>query len=295
VSDHREISESSVALSRGLQASLDPYIVVRAQRDATDVIEDFSYVDVSERACAYLGRTREEMLASTMRGLLPAEFASQLVSWLGTVVESGVAAERLDIPFINSGTNEMGRLDVRAVSDGDLVGYTFRDLGEIRDVMDRYRLLLEDTSDIVVRTNREGAIEWIFDAVADVLGYLPEELTGTLLTDLMHPDDVVARFQMRERMVSEEIVRFRLRIRGKDGRYHTFGALAHRVLGGDGTLQGVIAGLHLIDAQVAIEEAARHVEERYRLMATYAAPTSSPSSAAALWSGCHPTWSSCST
>jgi PAS domain S-box-containing protein len=269
VSDRREVSQPGIALSRGLEASLDPYVVVRALRDATGAIVDFSYVDLSERACASLGRTREEILAVTMRELLPAEFASQLVIWLGNVVETGVAAERLDVPFINSGTKEVGRLDVRAVSDGDLVGYTFRDLGETRDIVDRYRLLLENSSDIVVRTSREGVIEWIFDAVADVLGYRPEELTGTLLSDLMHPDDVAARLQIRERIVSEEMVRFRLRIRGKDGLYHAFGAVAHRVLGSDGTPQGVIAGLHLLDAVVAIEEAAREVEERYRLMATY--------------------------
>jgi PAS domain S-box-containing protein len=266
---HREESTLSDILRLGIEAAINPNIVVKARRDEQGKIVDFDYVEVSDLACHHLGFERDKVLASTTRSLLPAEFAGRLVSWLSDVVESDNPVERFDVPFFNTATKELGRFDVRAVSAGDFVGYSFRDQGEVRELADRYRLLLENSSDIVVRTSVEGNIEWIFDAGTSVLGYTPQELMGVAMPDLMHPDDVAARRDIREQMISEEIVRFRLRIRGKDGQYHHFSALAHPVLDANGVLGGVIAGLHLIDDEVSAEEAARISDDRYRLMAEY--------------------------
>ena len=267
MSDHHDTLKTVTC--HDLDASLDPYIVARAHRDASGVIDDFEYVDVNERACHYFQRSREEVLASTMRELLPRDFATQLVSWLGTVIETGTPAERFDAAFYNTGTHEMGRFDVRAVSDGDLVTYTFRDLRETHELLERYRQLLEYSSDFVVRTDRDGLIQWMSNSVTDILGYRTQDLVGTSFVDLLHMDDVVERLSILERMVDQEMVRFRVNLRGVDERFHTFSARAQRVTDSQGVVQGVIAGLHLIDNEVQAEATARHAEERYRLMANY--------------------------
>lgn len=268
MSEHREEFESS-SLALGLEASLDSYAIVRALRNASGGIEDFSHVEVNERSCTYLGQSRGDLLARTMRDVLPAQSATPLVTWLASVVETGVPAERVDMPFFDEATGKMGRMDIRAVSDGDLVGYTFRDFGELRRAMVRYEWLLEKSSDVVVQLKGDGKIEWILDAVFPVLGYQPSELVGTNIEKLLIPGSALARLQYGEHGASAIPERFRVQLRDHDGCYHYFSAVCHQLLDGQGALEGAVVGLHLIDDQVAQEEEARHVEERYRLMVAY--------------------------
>lgn len=76
-------------------------------------------------------------------------------------------------------------------------------LGEARDITDRkkmedrlrfeeerFRALVEHSSDIVVHVNREGLIIYINPAVERLLGFSPEERIGHNGLELFHPDDV---------------------------------------------------------------------------------------------------------
>ena len=264
--DH-ESPEREISLRLSIETGLDPCIVAIARRDEAGAIVDFEYLDLNDHAVEFLGRERSTTLHKTIREFLPHEFAEELVSWLAVVVSTQRSAERLDVAFLNPGNQSMGRFDVRATANGDVVTYAFRDLAKQRDLADRYRILLENSSDIVMQTDFEGLIEWVSDAVTDVLGFLPQELIGTGLSDLMHPEDAAERLAIRARMNTRSKIRFRVRLRDSDGEYHHFGSLAHRVVDAGGTLQGVIAGLHLIDEVVHTEQTARIADERYRLMA----------------------------
>ena len=250
-----------------IESGLDPCILARARRDEADRVRDFEYLDFNTSALTYLGREREELVGRCIRDLLPAEYAERLIGWLASAVQSQQATERIDIEFFNSGTKSSGRFDVRVVPVGEVVSYAFRDLTTQREQADRYRLLLENSSDVVIQTDIDGKILWASDAIRQVLGVVPCDLIGVSIDDLMHPEDVIARQDLRERMAKESRVRFRLRLRGSEGTYHHFDTLAQRWVDADGTMQGVIAGLHLIDEMVKTETAARTIEERYRLVA----------------------------
>ena len=54
---------------------------------------------------------------------------------------------------------------------------------------EHYRLLAENSSDIVFRSTRDSRIEWISPSVAAVLGFDAGGLVGTTTSDLVHPDD----------------------------------------------------------------------------------------------------------
>jgi PAS domain S-box-containing protein len=265
----RDVSQTVDMGGLSLEASLDPCVGAIARRGANGRIVDFEYVAVNELACRFMGLDREEILASSIRTLLPEKFATELVSWLAAVVETGEPFERHDLAFYNSGLGTMDRCDVRAVGEDDFVCFSYRDFNEARELADNYRLLLENSSDIVVRTNLDGEIEWVSDAVTKVLGYSPGEFRGQLLASVVHPEDVIARAGLRERFAGEESARIILRLRDTVGEYHHFGTLIHRVLDDQGTLSGFIAGLHVIDHEVAAREAAHKSEERHRLIAQY--------------------------
>ena len=97
-------------------------------------------------------------------------------------------------------------------------------------VVRRYRLLADNSRDIVVLCGLDGRRLYVSPAVQDVLGWTPDEWANGDPVDWMHPDDV-AGF----RRVLDELFRgvdqptFRYRCRHKDGRYVWVGTVA-RVL-----------------------------------------------------------------
>jgi diguanylate cyclase (GGDEF)-like protein/PAS domain S-box-containing protein len=83
-------------------------------------------------------------------------------------------------------------------ADGELVGY----LGTVEDITDRLvmaelvaandrrtRHLLENSTDIVVVVDTEGALTYVSPAAQRVLGRRPEDHIGRLVFELLHPDD----------------------------------------------------------------------------------------------------------
>jgi hypothetical protein len=54
----------------------------------------------------------------------------------------------------------------------------------------RYRLLAENSTDMVSLIDPEGVFLWVSPGVRLVLGYQPSDLIGTKGTDLVHPDDL---------------------------------------------------------------------------------------------------------
>lgn len=86
--------------------------------------------------------------------------------------------------------------------------------------MQRYRLLADNSRDIVVLSTLEGHRLYVSPAVQDVTGWTPEEWTNQNSVELMHPDDV-GPFQsiLQEMSHGEDRRIFRYRTRHKNGRY----------------------------------------------------------------------------
>ena len=52
-----------------------------------------------------------------------------------------------------------------------------------------YRLLAENASDVVWRTNLDAVVEWVSPSITAVTGWACEEMVGTRIFDYVHPDD----------------------------------------------------------------------------------------------------------
>jgi diguanylate cyclase (GGDEF)-like protein/PAS domain S-box-containing protein len=68
-----------------------------------------------------------------------------------------------------------------------------------------HRLLAENSSDLVVRTSRDGAILYASPAAVPVLGYPPSQLVGRSLDELTHPDDLAGR-EERARGIAQRAI-----------------------------------------------------------------------------------------
>ena len=143
-------------------------------------------------------------------------------------------------------------------------------LGAARDVTgehqltERYRLLAENSSDIVTCINSQGQLEWVSASVEHILGWKVDDLVGTLPWDIVHPDDHAAAAEALTEAVENPLdrVSINLRIKGADHGWRWMSAVGHYAA--DGLL---VTSYRDIEAEQAALIALQESEARYRLLA----------------------------
>ncbi|MHB8379058.1 MAG: PAS domain S-box protein [Acidimicrobiales bacterium] len=130
-----------------------------------------------------------------------------------------------------------------------------------------YRLLAENSSDVVVETDFEGLVKWASPSAHQVLGWLPRFLIGTQSLDLVAPEDFdrAAAFQKRvragERIDAEQI---RMRTSSGDVRWMSLRVQAGRDQSGNVT--GGIIGMTDCESEVVAQRAANTLSAGSRVL-----------------------------
>lgn len=65
-----------------------------------------------------------------------------------------------------------------------------RSLEELAASERRYRMLAENATDVVYAIDPSGMISWISPSVEEILGWLPADLIGKPLLEILNPDDL---------------------------------------------------------------------------------------------------------
>lgn len=95
-----------------------------------------------------------------------------------------------------------------------------RALNEIRDNERQLRMLTDHSTDLIVRTGRDGIRRYASPASERLLGYRPEEMVGRTPYAMIHPDD---RNRVRRKTYAlvpgGESTVFRYRMQHRDGHY----------------------------------------------------------------------------
>jgi len=117
-----------------------------------------------------------------------------------------------------------------------------------------YRLLAENSSDMISRLTPEGMYSYVSPSCTTLLGWLPEELLGRSAYDLYHPDDLEAirrsHATVKERPVTSTAT---YRVRRKDGSYTWFETSNKEIVGPEG-LREIIANSRDVSARREVEE-----------------------------------------
>ena len=218
--------------------------------------------------------------------------------WLHVVAESdrgqatslwqqarGQVAERSDTlrcPIVGRSSG-WGEFFVTPERDpaGSVVGWVVR----LMDVTDRvesaqavrnseaqYRLLADNTRDIIMRIALDGTCRFVSAAARQLLGGWPEQLVGTPIRESIHPDDwpsVERVLQSLSGGVEEHSARYRQRC--ADGTFLWVEAVYHLVRdAAGGTPVEIVASVRDVDrrqrADLAEAEAARELRENVRLL-----------------------------
>lgn len=92
-----------------------------------------------------------------------------------------------------------------------------RDVTEQREIEERYRLLAETGSDVVVVGGNDGTITWISPSVEGLLGWHPSEMVGTDVPGYIHEDDRGAVSAAQASLSEGREAGFDVRMRRKHG------------------------------------------------------------------------------
>lgn len=165
--------------------------------------------------------------------------------------------------------------------DGDGSPFTTEDGEFLRDIVDRaglavgnirlledvkrrearFRSLVQNSSDLILRVDHQGALRYVSPSVRHLLGYDPEQLLGTTIFDLTHPRDlpVLVRESYRIRDGKEVVVNAS-RFRTSDGQWRWLEAVANNMLS-DPAVEGVVINARDVTERIRHEAELRAAKE----------------------------------
>lgn len=132
---------------------------------------------------------------------------------------------------------------------------------------ERFRLLAENASDVVLQAQADGTISWVSPSISRVLGWQPDQVVGHRPMDFLHPDDLPAIVSAQGRIAQGETLDFEARVRTSSDGYRWIASRVRPVLDDSGAVVGRVAAWRDIEAEHAAREALRDSEERFRLLA----------------------------
>ncbi|MDP8969355.1 MAG: EAL domain-containing protein [Actinomycetota bacterium] len=123
----------------------------------------------------------------------------------------------------------------------------------------RFRSVVQNSSDVITVLDADGVITYQSPSVQRVLGYAPDELVGTALIDLVHPDDAACARPFFEETVQlpELPTSIEWRLRHRDGSWrHTETAAANML--SDPEVAGLVLNIRDVSERKGLERQLAH-------------------------------------
>jgi len=213
-------------------------------------------IEAAARSPEHLRLARELKLRSyIIAPLLVGEKAIGAISFIGE--EDGCRYDERDLSFVE----DLARRAALAVSNARLYTELSHMELALRRSEERYRSLIEATSQIIWTTSPEGKLIGEQQGWTDFTGQREDEYQSTGWLNAVHPDDRAYTMELWQRAVSEgSVYKVEHRLRRHDGVYHHFSARAVPVRERDRSVR------EWIGAHTDITDRKRVEEERERLI-----------------------------
>jgi diguanylate cyclase (GGDEF)-like protein/PAS domain S-box-containing protein len=247
-----------------LDSLLDPHLLLAPLRNASGRITDFTIMEANTAAAEYYHLDRETMPGRHLLEFLPADHIGALLAMARDAYESGEPLIVNNYPFTLHIYGQENRFDIRAVRIDDEIVWTWRDVTErylaakrLAASEERYRLLAENSSDVVTRVRR-GTIRWISPSITPTFGWAVDECTGHLVSSFIGEEHQTQCAGYMAELEAGHTVRGRTIVRAKDGTRHWIETHASPYLDANGHHDGFVATSRIVDAQVAAEQELEH-------------------------------------
>jgi diguanylate cyclase (GGDEF)-like protein/PAS domain S-box-containing protein len=125
---------------------------------------------------------------------------------------------------------------------------------ELEESEAHFRLLAQNSTDVITRHRADGSCSYVSPAVTDMLGWQPDEVLQRDPMDLVHPDDRAFVADQADLLRQDLQARtMRCRMPHRDGRWLWCESVIRPVLGEDGLLHELQAATRDITARVEAE------------------------------------------
>lgn len=144
---------------------------------------------------------------------------------------------------------------------------------------DRYRLMADNSTDMISRHNAKGVFVYVSPACNTLLGYQPEELIGKVPKDYFHPEDLEKLSKAHTKLMALPVTyTLSYRVRRKDGRYIWFETTSRTIRDPEtGTVQEIIGISRDISFRKQTEQELRESEAAIKaLYQVTSAPRTDP-------------------
>ena len=253
-----ELTLERARLSATRDALMDPHVMFKAVRNASGVVVDFVFADANDAAIAYNNSSREEMIGARLLDLLPGHLGSGVFETYVHTVETDEPLVLDDFTYFNEILGAERHCDVRAVKVGDGLSYTWRDVTDRVELSQKFRLLAENSSDVIFETDLIGGIRWVSPSSLDVLGWPPSELIGTKTVDLINEEDYSRLYDWRRAVhAGEPVEDANLRVKTAGGDLRWVAIRIQPARNSAGAVTGAVVGLRDCQSEVVARRAAR--------------------------------------
>ena len=236
-----------------------------------------NFIFFNASMCRILGYPQEEMMGMNNRQFTDKENAKKLFKTFNEIYRTGEPAKGFDWQIIRKdGTKRYIEVSVslQKNSSGKPIGFR----GISRDISERkqaeevllesekfFKEITENSSDIIIITDKNGDIKYCSRSIERIAGYRPEELIGRSALTLIHPDDkkrAVGDFG-KAILAIDSATPNAFRIVHKDGSERYFEGLGGNLLDNP-DVAGFIMNVHDITESKRAEEKLRRSEKKYR-------------------------------
>jgi PAS domain S-box-containing protein len=247
-----------------------------------DLAGNFTFVNNS--VCRDMGYSSEELMGMSNRQYTDKEELKKVFQVYNKIYETGESNKEFVWQIIRKdGTKRYidASISLKKDSSGKPIGFSgiSRDITErkraeaaLRESEKYFKEITENSSDVIIITDKKGKIKYCSRSVERFTGYKPEELVGRNGLKLIHPDDVKRAVDDYDKAIRaiDSAIPNAFRIVCKDGSERYFAGLGKNLLDNP-AVAGFIMNVRDVTNRKQAEsqkeaalEAMRQSEEKYR-------------------------------